>query len=89
MTTIDDSGRSTLQRIHKLCESYDLSGPADVWPVQVVMEDALAAFASAVGDEVSLGHLSKSYAVEKAEVERWLTASVERLANAQRCIREF
>lgn len=89
MTSKDSRGPSALQQILELCRTYGFSVPSDVSSVQAVIEDALAAFNFAGGDEASPADLRKSHAAEKSGPEKSLAASEEKFANAERRIQEF
>lgn len=56
---------SALQGIQLLCRSCDLSIPSDFRSDQVLIKDALASFASAGGDELSLPDVKYIYATQK------------------------
>lgn len=66
-----------------------MSVPSDVRSVQEFIKDALAALASADGDEMSFADLKETYAVDKAKLEKSLTASEEKLSDANRHVQEL
>lgn len=53
-----------------------------------MIKEALAAFASTGGEETSLANLEQSYAVDKAELEKSLVVSEEKIADTERHLQE-
>lgn len=66
-----------------LCRSYRLSVPSNDRFVQLVINYVLMTFASTGGYETSLGDLKKSHGAEKADLEKLLPVSQEKLADAK------
>lgn len=80
----DGLGPSALQRIQKLCRTYGLLVFSKVRSVQVVIKNALVAFASVNGDEVSPADLNESHAAKKSAA-----SFKEKLADTACCLQEF
>lgn len=89
MTSEDNCGLSALQKCLELCKIYSLSVHFDVLSVQGVNKGALAACSSASGDKASFADLNTSHVVEKRDLERLLAVYEEKLADAERHIKDY
>lgn len=86
----DNRGTSILNRIQKICGTYSLSVLSDARLVQVVIREALVAFASAVGDEAFVAGLKTSHVTKNVvELDMSIALLEERLAGMEQCIKEL
>lgn len=85
----DDREPSTLQHVQELCQTHGFSLLSNVQSVQDVTEDELVASASGDNDETSPADLRETYAPDKAELEKLLTAFEEKFADADRCSQDL
>lgn len=72
-----------------LSRTFGLYVLSDIRSVQGVIKVSLEVSASAVGDDGSLANVKETYAAERAELEKSLAASEEKVADVEPRIQKF
>lgn len=89
MTVKNDHVPSSIQRVPELGETHSLTAPLDVQDVHQFLKSLLKKSASADGDKTFSENLKEARAAHKAELEKSIKESREKLANAESGIQEL